>query len=724
MTLRGKRPSGKPKKKSKKVRVTSKFNSKRKLSRMGKKVKEGRAGPSTEYITRSSALRKLQITLKDFRRLCILKGIYPRVPNKPPKGADKVYYDIKDLAHLAHEPLLVKFREFKTFMRRVKNAAGRNQTSEARRKNDDKPTIVLDHLVKERYPRFIDALGDLDDALCMIHLFAVLPSVGRITVEKTQNCQNLVSYWQYYVAKSRSLRKVFVSVKGTYFQCEVMGEVITWLTPHSFTQKLPKQVDFRVMLTFLDFYEVFLKFVLFKLYSTLGISYPPTVSDAMRDCGGFLLSINTTYNPSSSSSTTAITNESNDTTNSTNQKKGLGNKDKEKIKKLEQKLISLEEQDEDDSDDEEDKVNITGPLTEAFAGFSESIVTNNSDVDGIDEKDREIFQNNTEQNESNTNSEINSNLFQGLCFFVSREVPLEILQICILSFGGLLGWESDTGTSPISKNDSRITHHIVDRPKLSDDVIIGREYIQPQWVFDSINAQLLLPVHRYRMGAILPPHLSPFVNDEKEGYLPTYREELRKLKSSVEIREKIEKGEPVEEESDEESEDEAERYARELEAEKNGVSFSVHQQEELESSEDEDDEEEEEDDDDSEEEDEEDEDEDNEGDSDENEDDEEEEDKPILEKKGPKGVVYDPNSGRKSKSQEDEESSLPHIMMSKKTKRLYGRMQHGIQKKKDSIERLVEKRKIIESESEPTSSKSKSTNQSNQNNSKKAKITK
>lgn len=129
----GKRVEGKKKKKGIKANVTSKFNSKRRLSRLGKVVKKGSMGPSTEFITRSAVLRKLQISLKDFRRLCILKGIYPRVPpNKTPKGSDKVYYDIKDIAYVSHEPLLEKFREFKAFMKKIRKQAGRNQFGEAR----------------------------------------------------------------------------------------------------------------------------------------------------------------------------------------------------------------------------------------------------------------------------------------------------------------------------------------------------------------------------------------------------------------------------------------------------------------------------------------------------------------------------------------------------------------------------------------------------------------
>jgi pescadillo protein len=38
----------------------------------------------------------------------------------------------------------------------------------------NKPTYSLISVIKDRYPTFVDALRDIDDALCMIALFAQL----------------------------------------------------------------------------------------------------------------------------------------------------------------------------------------------------------------------------------------------------------------------------------------------------------------------------------------------------------------------------------------------------------------------------------------------------------------------------------------------------------------------------------------------------------------------
>lgn len=74
------------------------------------------AGEAVRYITRRGALKKLQVTLKQFRTLCILKGVYPREPTKRKraqrgKPGVKILYYKKDINFLLHEPNLVIMRQ-------------------------------------------------------------------------------------------------------------------------------------------------------------------------------------------------------------------------------------------------------------------------------------------------------------------------------------------------------------------------------------------------------------------------------------------------------------------------------------------------------------------------------------------------------------------------------------------------------------------------------------
>lgn len=41
---------------------------------MGRLKQKGKAGAAKAYVTRTAAIKKLQCSLADFRRLCILKG--------------------------------------------------------------------------------------------------------------------------------------------------------------------------------------------------------------------------------------------------------------------------------------------------------------------------------------------------------------------------------------------------------------------------------------------------------------------------------------------------------------------------------------------------------------------------------------------------------------------------------------------------------------------------
>ncbi|MBW0484141.1 hypothetical protein O181_023856 [Austropuccinia psidii MF-1] len=452
-----------------------------KTAKPGLKKKKGTTGAARNYVTRNQALKKLQCTLSDFRRLCILKGIYPREPRNRKKAnrgstAPASFYYAKDITYLLHEPVLHKLREHKAFAKKLSRALGRKEDGLAKNLDASHEGYRIDHIIKERYPVFADTLRDLDDALSLVFLFAGLPSTSLVSPKVIANCARLAAEWQIYVMKSKSLKYVFLSIKGIYYQAEVEGQRITWLIPYAFTQNVPPDVDFRIMLTFLELYQTLLGFVFYRLFQTINLIYPPkldlTLDEAGAGLGALVLE---------KSNQTLIADQ-----DSTSDQAGV-NRTVKNVRNQIKSLISSQPAPPEEID--EGPVD-TGPITE-----------NQSDDDG--------------------------GLFKAYMFFLSREVTRPMLEFVIKCSGGQVGWDPTLGAgSPFLESDSRITHHVVDRPCLptSMSALPQRAFVQPQWVVDSVNQSKLLPTEEYGPGKILPPHLSPFVDDEEVrrqgGYVP------------------------------------------------------------------------------------------------------------------------------------------------------------------------------------------------------------
>lgn len=476
----------------------------------GTKKKKYERGAATAFISRNKALKKLQLGLPDFRTLCIFKGIYPVEPlhkKKVNKGstAIKTYYNLKDIQFLSHEPLIHKFREKKHYVRKLKKAIAKNNKFAEGLIRDNKPVYSLKNVMKERYPSFTDALRDLDDCLNLCFVFGTFPNSRLIHIEMIQMCLKRTVEFQHYVMASKALRKVFVSIKGIYYQADIKGETITWCVSHKRGHQHPQEVDYKIMKTFAEYYSVLLGHINIKLFSDAHLVYPPQV-DGMSE--------------------------------------GLDKK------------FCLET----------DKVN------EHLACLSLPVKTSGGFVEE-DEDDTEVDQLNAASSEDPDfieKSKIEAEnvrklqvLFKGLKFFLGREVPREELTFSIRCCSGQVSWDETVGLgSTYEEMDDSITHQIIDRPAIQGQRL-DRTYVQPQWVFDCINARTLLPPKDYFPGVACPPHLSPFVEEAEGEYVPEDKVKFLNRIKGIEEEEDEEDDESDEDNDEEDGQEEDEEDSEE-----------------------------------------------------------------------------------------------------------------------------------------------------------------
>lgn len=428
--------------------------------------------------------------------------------------------------------------------------------------------MKLDHIIKERYPTFVDALRDLDDALSMLFLFANLPSTENFPPKIIAKCQRLTMEFEHYLIRTHSMRKSFLSIKGIYYQATIQGQDILWLVPYKFVQRTAGDVDFRIMATFVEFYTTLLGFVNYRLYTSIGLVYPPKFDVQSEEQGAEL---------------GAFQLEGRDGTEASEAEQLPDAETNEKAQAEADKLLSLPAE-ETPAVVEPGEENANGETSTSLDQFA-----------SIDPSADTLL-----QPSITADAAYAARLFEPFTFYLSRETPRHPLEFILKSFGcKRVGWDSLLGEagSYCNEDDPRITHQIVDRPdiplpsppevddneglddgfddgapvvKKSNERVPGRIYVQPQWVWDSINAGQLQRPDLYAPGATLPPHLSPWVKPKKGDYDPTLP--LAEQETAAEA----EAEDDEDEEEDEGSEDEeidgvrGDEEARELEDDLDG----------------------------------------------------------------------------------------------------------------------------------------------------------
>lgn len=428
---------------------------------------------------------------------------------------------------MLHEPLLQKFRDQKTLEKKISRALGRGDITDAARLERNaarpdktgKPRYTLDHVIRERYPTFVDAVRDLDDCLSMLFLFANLPATAAVPAKMVAKCERLCLEFQHYIITSHSLQKSFLSIKGIYYQANIQGEDVLWLVPYKFNQRVVGDIDFRIMGTFVEFYMTLLKFINFRLYTAAGLKYPPVFDQTKDDLAGELGAFRLEGNRA------AIDGENN-SKQITNGESATSAGPDPKTQAAVNKLLSRMRQEEDGTES-----------SELSTGDNEEEAT-----DGIDKFEPAAPGGDVLPQPTYGGNDAGS-LFANCTFYLSRETPRQPLEFILRAFGcKRIGWDAVLGEGAFTTNelDPAITHHIVDRPVLqsahgngatednqtaqklaANQRVPGRTYIQPQWVWDSVNDVELKRPDIYAPGASLPPHLSPFVKSTQGAYDPT-----------------------------------------------------------------------------------------------------------------------------------------------------------------------------------------------------------
>ena len=405
---------------------------------------------------------------------------------------------------------------------------------------------------------------------------------ARLGME-SRSSKHHVDLRQVLAIRTHSLRKVFLGIKGVYYECGVPGQggetiQVRWLEGYEFQHHVPHDVDFRILLTFLDLYRTLISFVLYKLYTEENLVYPPPLDVELDEQG-----------------------------------ENVG-----AFKLIERKIV----------EGVEGKAMSKREVKRAIRGIGASTEEGDvlmDEVDGNSDQQEEDFverpsktidedvataplttYNSLLASSSVPSTSRQSLLFSPYTFCLSRETSSRTWEFVIRAMGGKVVTSLTASTPADMPNADSISHVVVDRPMTMErmrELEAGRKWVwvQPQWVADCVNKGKIIGAQGYGPGELLPPHLSPW-DEEREVVRPWAEGQAGSTAADVGLAsdaEEVQEGDT--EENDEEDEDEEKEapvalayppalisaakdpsdptllHAAELEAERNGTSHSTFQ---------------------------------------------------------------------------------------------------------------------------------------------------
>jgi pescadillo protein len=480
-------------------------------------TKIGKKGKAASFISKRAAVNRLQVSDALFRRLAVLRGVHPVAPEaaQSRKGKfqkNRLYYSRADIRRLETDRALETYRERRAHdLKRTKARSKGASRATIDAMEEAMPEQRMDLVLKERYPTMASALRDMDDALSMLALVAAHTS-GRsaaIAVERVDAAARLLRHFHMLMVARRSIHRVFASVRGYYFETVIAGSSIVWLVPHAFNLGKAKGVNYALIDSFSVLYEALVEFVSFKLFSMVGLPYPPPEAEDAAE----------TLGDADAAALAAVL--PNRIAGREREREGEGEGAGRRGRSAKKAPLQLD----------------VGAVIKSVQVDEEAAAAAERDGQGEGERESEgegeEAGSGDEEEEDETAGPIppspGAHVFEGIVVRIGREVPRLPVELVLLSGGATV---LPPGASEADRPES---HLITDRPaaflspSLPADVIV----VQPQWVFDSFNFRIRLPPCDYALSLSLPPHLSPFPSANANGYVPSYQRSVEGLVSRL-----------------------------------------------------------------------------------------------------------------------------------------------------------------------------------------------